>query len=189
MIHVYIQYYLTCYPHLYQDQDPFAFVHESANQSEPNSWSWMYSIKEDVTTWRVSAIVSYTFLVNGITCLPHHIRYTKQLIKWLQIVVFQVYNKKSVCLDTISLGRSVYLQMQVVVHRSTAQRSRQQSQCHSKCLYISQEMLPRWGDVPMYICISNYIISQSLLILTRVKRAMVINLASKSLKCSCDVSE
>lgn len=100
-----------------------------------------------------------------------------------------LYNKKSVCLDTIGLSRYVYLQMQVVVHRSTAQRSRQQSQCHSKCLYISQEMLPRWGDVPMYICISNYIISQSLLILTRVKRAMVINLASKSLKCSCDVSE
>lgn len=44
-----------------------------------------------------------------VTYLPCHIRYTKQLIKRLQIVVFQVYNIKLVRLDNMGLDVNIPL--------------------------------------------------------------------------------
>lgn len=77
--------------------------------------------------------------------------------------------------------------MQVVAHRSEARRPRQQSRCRSNCLYISPGKLQQWEDVPMFTYKQPDSHAQPVM-LTRVNRVMVINLTSKSLKYSCDVS-
>lgn len=82
---------------------------------------------------------------------------------------------------------SLYLQMQVGAHRSAARKPRQQSRYRSNCIYISQGKLLQWEDVPMFAYKQPDSHAQPVM-LTRVKRVMVINLTSKSLKYSCDVS-